>query len=69
MTHPTPACAAWLDASGRRASFRAEIYEWQVAALLATARVDGAARARIVAALEGSAPRADMRRIGRLEKV
>ncbi len=37
--------------SGRRTSFRAEIYEWQIAALLATARVDEAAKARIVTAL------------------
>ena len=30
MAHPMPACSQWLDASGRRTSFRAEIYEWQI---------------------------------------
>jgi hypothetical protein len=68
MTHPATVCAAWLDASGRRTSFRAEIYEWQIAALLATARVDETAKARIVTALQGAEPLADMRRIGRLEQ-
>ena len=68
MTHPATVCAAWLDASGRRTSFRAEIYEWQIAALLATARVDEAAKTRIVTALQGAEPVAEIRRIGRLEQ-
>ena len=44
MTHSATAYGAWLDASGRRTSFRAEIYEWQISVLFATARVDEAAR-------------------------
>jgi hypothetical protein len=68
MTHPATVCAAWLDASGRRTSFRAEIYEWQIAALLATARLDETAKTRIVRALQGAEPLADGRRIGRLEQ-
>ncbi len=46
----------------------AEVYEWQIAALLATAKLDEAAKRRIVAALSGSAVPADTRRIGRLEQ-
>ena len=68
MTHPGPVCAAWLDASGLRTSFRAEIYEWQIAALFATARVDEDAKAHIVVALQGPEPLTDTRRIGRLEQ-
>ena len=68
MTHPTPACARWTEAAGGRTSFRAEIYEWQVAALLATAKVDDAAKERIVAALSDAAAPIDSRRVGRLEQ-
>jgi hypothetical protein len=68
MVHPTPVCAQWLAASGRRNGFRAEIYEWQIAALLATAQVDEAAKARIVGALGGESPAVDTRRITRLER-
>ncbi len=63
-----PVCAQWLDASGRRTSFRAEIYEWQIAALLATAQVDESAKARIVGALGGEPPVVDIRRVSRLEQ-
>lgn len=68
MAHPSPICAQWLDASGRRTSFRAEIYEWQIAALLATAQVDESAKARIVGALGGEPPAVDTRRVTRLEQ-
>ncbi len=68
MAHPSPVCAQWLDASGRRTSFRAEIYEWQIAALLATAQVDESAKARIVGALGGEPPVIDIRRVSRLEQ-
>jgi predicted metal-dependent hydrolase len=63
-----PVCARWAEAGGGRASFRAEIYEWQVAALLATARVDDAAKERIVAALSDAPAPIDSRRVGRLEQ-
>ena len=46
----------------------AEIYEWQIAALLATAQVDAAAKARIVGALGGEPPAVDTRRVTRLEQ-
>ena len=68
MTHPAPACARWTEAAGGRTSFRAEIYEWQVAALLATAKVDDAAKERIVAALSDAPAPIDSRRVGRLEQ-
>ncbi len=68
MTHPAPVCASWMEAAGNRTSFRAEVYEWQIAALLATAKLDEAAKRRIVAALSGTAVPADTRRIGRLEQ-
>ena len=68
MTHPAPVCASWTEAAGTRTSFRAEVYEWQIAALLATAKLDEAAKLRIVAALIGTAVPADTRRIGRLEQ-
>ena len=68
MTHPAPVCASWMEAAGTRTSFRAEVYEWQIAALLATAKLDEAAKRRIVAALSGTAVPADTRRIGRLEQ-
>jgi hypothetical protein len=68
MTHPAPVCASWTEAAGTRTSFRAEIYEWQIAALLATAKLDEAAKRRIVAALSGTAVPVDTRRIGRLEQ-
>ena len=68
MTHPAPVCASWTEAAGTRTSFRAEVYEWQIAALLATAKLDEAAKRRIVAALSGTAVPADTRRIGRLEQ-
>ena len=48
--------------------FRAEIYEWQIAALLATAQVDEAAKARIVGALGGEPLTVDTRRVTRLEQ-
>ncbi len=67
MYHLTPVCASWEEAAGRRASFRAEIYEWQVAALLATASVDDASRLRIVAALGGVPTPVNLRRVKRLE--
>lgn len=54
MVHPMSICAQWLAASGRRTGLRAEIYEWQIAALLATAQVDESAKARIVGALGAS---------------
>ncbi len=54
MTHPAPVCASWTEAAGSRTSFRAEVYEWQIAALLATAKLDEAAKRRIVAALSGT---------------
>ncbi|MHB8958465.1 MAG: recombinase family protein [Candidatus Limnocylindrales bacterium] len=68
MTHPVPVCASWTAAAGSRTSFRAEVYEWQVAALLATAKLDEAAKRRIVAALSGDAAPTDTRRVGRLEQ-
>lgn len=68
MTHPGPVCPRWVDAAGGRASFRAEIYEWQIAALLATARVDDATKARILAALADAPKSIDERRVGRLEQ-
>ena len=68
MTHPAPACQRWVGAAGGRASFRAEIYEWQIAALVATARIDDAAKARIVAALADAPASIDHRRVGRLEQ-
>lgn len=68
MVHPMPVCTQWLAASGRRTGFRAEIYEWQIAALLATAQVDEAAKARIVGALGGEPPAVDTRRVTRLEQ-
>ncbi len=63
-----PGGAQWLAASGRRTGFQAEIYEWQIAALLATAQVDAAAKARIVGALGGERPAIDTRRVTRLEQ-
>ena len=68
MTHPAPLCASWKEAAGTRTNFRAEVYEWQIAALLATAKLDEAAKLRIVAALSGTAVPVDTRRIGRLEQ-
>jgi hypothetical protein len=68
MTHSVPVCAQWIEAAGGRTSFRAEIYEWQIAALLATGRVDDAAKARIVNALSDAPSAIDARRIGRLEQ-
>ena len=68
MVHPAPACTAWQETAGSRLSFRAEVYEWQVAALLATARLDEAAKGRVVAALVGAEAPLDTRRIGRLEQ-
>ena len=41
----------WRKASHARASFHADVYEWQIAAILATAKLDAAAKARIVATL------------------
>jgi Recombinase len=38
MYHPRPMCEGWRRASHARASFHADVYEWQIAALLATAR-------------------------------
>ena len=68
MVHPAPVCASWTQAAGSRLSFRAEVYEWQVAALLATAKLDEEAKGRIVTALLGTAAPLDTRRIGRLEQ-
>ncbi len=68
MVHPSPVCAGWREAAGSRLSFRAEVYEWQVAALLATAKLDEPARRRVVEALTGAAAPLDTRRIGRLEQ-
>lgn len=68
MVHPAPACAGWREAAGSRLSFRAEVYEWQVAALLATARLDEAAKRRVVAAITEAAAPVDARRVGRLEQ-
>ena len=67
MTHPLPQCQGWTDAAGRRTSFRAEIYEWQISALMATARLDDVTKTRILAALGGEEPPIDQRRISRLE--
>ena len=67
MTHPAPICQGWIDAAGSRTSFRAEVYEWQIAALMATARLDEATKSRILAALGGEEPPIDQRRISRLE--
>ena len=68
MVHPMPVCAQWLAASGRRTGFRAEIYEWQIAAPLATAPVDEAAKARIVGTLGGEPTAVDAHRVTRLEQ-
>ncbi|HEY3544573.1 MAG TPA: recombinase family protein, partial [Propionicimonas sp.] len=68
MVHPAPVCAMWKEAAGTRQSFRAEVYEWQIAALLATATLDEAVKRRVAASLLGSAAPLDTRRIGRLEQ-
>jgi hypothetical protein len=65
---PTPVCAAWKEAAGSRQSFRAEVYEWQIAALPATAKLDEAAKRRVAASLLGATVPLDTRRIGRLEQ-
>ena len=54
--------------NGGRTSFRAEIYEWQVAARLVTAKVADAAKERIAAALSDAPAAIDFRRVGRLEQ-
>jgi hypothetical protein len=68
MVHPAPVCASWTEAAGSRLSFRAEVYEWQIAALLATTKLDEPAKRRVVEALMGTAAPLDTRRIGRLEQ-
>lgn len=68
MTHPAPVCARWTEAAGSRTSFRAEVHEWQIGALLATAKLDDAAKRRIVDALSGDTVPTDTRRVGRLEQ-
>ncbi len=68
MFHPRPLCDAWRKASHARASFHADVYEWQIAALLATAKLDSAAKARIVAALGPSTPQPDLTAIRRIER-
>ena len=64
--HPAPVCGSWQEAAGSRLSFRAEVYEWQIAALLATTRLDEPAKRRLVDALMGTAAPLDTRRIGQL---
>jgi hypothetical protein len=61
----TAACDPWRDASNSKASFHAEVYEWQIAALLATAKLDADAKARIVAALGPSTPQPDLTTVRR----
>lgn len=68
MVHPKPMCPPWQSASDGRESFHAEVYEWQIAALLATAKLDAAAKARIVAALGPRTPVPDRSRIRRIER-
>ena len=68
MVHPDPVCASWSQAAGDRLSFRAEVYEWQIAALLATAKLDEAAKRRVVESILGTTAPLDTRRIGRLEQ-
>ena len=68
MVHPMPVCAQWLAASGRRTGFRAEIYEWQIAALAGHRAGrrggQGADRGRA----GGEPPAVDTRRVTRLEQ-
>ena len=66
MVHPMPLCPDWRDASHGRQGFHAEIYEWQVEAILATTKLDAAAKSRIMAALGPSTPVPDARRSGEL---
>ena len=54
--------------SDRASSFRAEVYEWQIAALLATTKLDEPAKRRVVDALWAPPAPLDTRRIGRLEQ-
>ena len=68
MYHPRPLCDGWREASHDGASFHADIYEWQIAALLATARLDGAAKARIVGALGPATPVPDATAARRIER-
>jgi hypothetical protein len=68
MGHPKPLCPSWQSASDGQLSFHAEIYEWQIAAILATARLDAPAKARIVAALGPRTPVPDRSRIRHIER-
>ena len=60
MFHPRPWCDGWRKAAHARASLHADVYEWQVAGLLATAKLDAAAKARIMAVLGPSTPQPDV---------
>ena len=68
MVHPMPLCPDWRDASHGRQGFHAEIYEWQVEAILATTKLDAAAKSRIMAALGPSTPVPDASAIRRIER-
>lgn len=68
MVHPVPLCDEWREASHGRQGFHAEIYEWQLEAILATAEIDDAAKARIMSALGPATPIPDAASIRRIER-
>ena len=68
MVHPMPLCQDWSEASHGRQGFHAEIYEWQLEAILGTAKLDEAAKSRIMAALGPATPVPDAQAIGRIER-
>jgi len=55
-------------ATAARRPLRVEAYEWQIAALLATIKLDEPAKRRVVEALMGTAAPLDTRPFGRLEQ-
>ncbi len=66
--HPTPLCDDWHEASHGRQGFHAEIYEWQLEAILATAKLDAATKSRIMTALGPTTPVPDATATRRLER-
>ena len=68
MVHPMPLCEDWSEASHGRQGFHAEIYEWQLEAILGTAKLDEAAKSRIMAALGPATPVPDAQAIRRIER-
>ena len=68
MVHPMPLCDDWREASHGRQGFHAEIYEWQLEAILGTAKLDAATKSRIMTALGPATPVPDATAIRRLER-